>query len=360
MSHDLERQASGGATIIATTTAVPEHTVTQDQVKSYVSKVFHLEPQRLHEMLSVVDHALVRKRHLVLPLDQIIAPRPISQISREYQEHAVKLGREVARGALEQAEMGPEAVDLLITVSCTGVMIPSLDAYLINDLGFRPDVKRLPVTELGCAAGAAALGRAADYIRAFPEASVVVVSVELPSLTFQRADASAAHLISCVLFGDGAAAALVTGRKAPGARILDSDSYLFPRSLDAMGFDLRDSGFHIVLSRSVPFLIRERIRELVTRLLARNSLTPEQLSFFVLHTGGQKVLAFIEEELGLSRDDTAPSWEVLGEYGNISSATVFFVMRELLKRRTPAAGERGLLAAFGPGFSSEMLLLEWN
>ncbi len=347
-------------TIASAYTAVPEHIVTQDQVKANAGRVFDLEPQRLVELASVVDHARIRKRHLVFPLDYLVRPRPLTQISREYQEQAVRLGREVAVGALREAGVGPEAVDLLITVSCTGVMIPSLDAYLINELGFRLDVKRLPVTELGCAAGAAALGRAADYIRAFPQATVLVLSVELPSLTFQRADTSAAHLISCVLFGDGAAGAVVTGRPAGGARILDTESYLFPQTVDAMGFDLRDSGFHIVLSREVPYLVRSRMRELVSRLLARHALALERLTFFALHAGGQKVLAFIEEELGLSREATASSWEVLGEYGNLSSATVLFVMRELMKRGPPAAGERGLLAAFGPGFCAEMLLLEWN
>src|SRR5207302_3410965 len=141
---------------------------------------------------------------------------------------------------------------LVVTVSCTGVMIPSLDAHLINDLGFRSDVRRLPITELGCAAGAAALSRAWEFMRGFPEANVLVIAVELPTLTFQRGDLSQANLISCVLFGDGAAAALVTGRPGQGPHIVDAETYTFPQSLDAMGFDLRDTGFHIVLSKDVP------------------------------------------------------------------------------------------------------------
>lgn len=352
--------AKGRPTITAVTTAVPEHTVVLEQVKSYANKLFDLPPRQLDAIHSVIDNAQVRKRHLIFPLDYVVQPRPLSQISREYQQHAVCLGREVTRTVLAAAAIEPGDVELLITVSCTGVMIPSLDAHLINDLGFDPGVRRLPITELGCAAGTAALARAADFIHAYPDATVLVVAVELPSLTFQRNDSSTAHLISCVLFGDGAAATLVTGRSAAGARILDSASRLFPHSLDAMGFDLRDSGFHIILSPGVPELIRGNIREVVSQLLQRHGLTTGQLSYFLLHPGGQKVLAYIEQELGLSRQDTAASRDVLEQYGNLSSASVLFVLREFLNHRTPAAGERGLLGAFGPGFSSEMLLLEWN
>jgi alkylresorcinol/alkylpyrone synthase len=255
--------------------------------------------------------------------------------------------------------MKPAEIDLIITVSCTGVMIPSLDAHLINDLGFRSDVRRLPITELGCAAGAAAFSRAWEYLRAFPDATVLVVAVELPSLTFQRENFSQANLISSVLFGDGDAAAVVTGRPARGPRIMDTQSYLFPQSLDAMGFDLKESGFHIVLSKDVPQMIREKIKGLLTSFLRRHALSPEKISRFILHPGGQKLLLYMEEELGLSRSDTQSSWDVLSQYGNLSSASVFFVLHECLTKTDAKPGEYGLLAAFGPGFSAEMVLLQW-
>lgn len=346
-------------TIAATTTAVPPHTLTRDDVKHYIGKVFSLDGRRLEAIMAVIDNSQVRQRYSIFPVDYIIQPRPLAQISREYQEHALCLGRRVTLDCLEQAGMKPSEVDLLITVSCTGVMIPSLDAHLINELGFRSDVRRLPITELGCAAGAAGLSRAWEYLRAYPGRNVLLIAVELPTLTFQRGDCSQANLISCVLFGDGAAAAIVTGRPTRGPRILDSQSYLFPNSLDAMGFDLRDGGFHIVLSKDVPQIVREKIKELVTCFLARHSLSREQVSAFILHPGGQRVLTYMEEELGLSHAETQCSWDVLREYGNLSSATVLFVLRELLQKREIPAGEYGLLAAFGPGFSSELLLLQW-
>ncbi len=345
--------------IAATATAVPPHSLTREEVKTYMRKVFQLESRRLEAMMAVIDNAQVKQRYSIFPIDYIIEPRSLAQISREYQEHSVRLGHRVAADCLAQAGMKAEEIDLLITVSCTGVMIPSLDAHLINDMGFRADVRRLPITELGCAAGAAALGRAADFLRAYPERNVLVVAVELPTLTFQRGDLSQANLISCVLFGDGAAAAVVTGCPSSGPQILDSESYLFPNSLQAMGFDLRDSGFHIVLSRDVPQMIRDAIGGLTTRFLDRHALRREDISAFILHPGGQKLLTYMEEELGLCRCETQPSWDVLSDYGNLSSASVLFVLQEWIRKRQLAAGAYGLLAAFGPGFSAEMLLLRW-
>jgi len=358
-SRKADDRSAIGATIAATATAVPPYVVTHEEVKAYLNHVFPLEASRLEAMMAIVDNSQVKRRYCIHPVDYVIQQRPLSQISREYQEHAVRLGRQVACESMTRAGMKPADIDLIITVSCTGVMIPSLDAYLTNDLGFRSDIRRLPITELGCAAGAAALSRAWEYLGAFPDATVLVVAVELPSLTFQRGNLSQANLISSVLFGDGAAAAVVTGRPARGPRVLDTQSYLFPQSLDAMGFDLKESGFHIVLSKDVPQMIREKIKGLVTSFLSRHSLGPEKISRFILHPGGQKLLLYMEEELGLSRSDTQFSWDVLSQYGNLSSASVLFVLHECLTKKDANPGEYGLLAAFGPGFSAEMVLLQW-
>jgi alkylresorcinol/alkylpyrone synthase len=355
-SRDAARAA---ATLAATATALPPHRIGRDEVKTWLERVFPLEGARLEAMLAVVDHSQVKQRWCIHPIEEIVRPRALEELNREYARHAVQLGRQVAGECLDRAGMRAADVDLLVTVSCTGVMIPSLDAHLANDLGFRADVRRLPITELGCAAGAAALARAADFLRAWPGATALVVAVELPSLTFQRGDTSQANLISSILFGDGAAAALVTGREAAGPRIAASESFLFPRTLGAMGFDLASDGFHIVLSRDVPELVRAEVRGLVDRFLAREGLRRDELAAWILHPGGQKLLAFMEEELGLAAGDTACSWHVLREYGNQSSASVLFVLHEWLARRTAPPGAHGVLAAFGPGFSAELLLLSW-
>lgn len=188
---------------------------------------------------------------------------------------------------------------------------------------------------------------------------MLVVSVELPTLTFQRSDLSQANLISCVLFGDGAAAAIVTGQSGPGPQIVQSETHTFPDSLDAMGFDLRDSGFHVVLSKTIPDMIRGHIAQLVNRFLARSHLTRESIAGFILHPGGQKVLSHVEHELGLSRTDTQISWDVLRDYGNLSSATILFILDAWIRSNRLKPGEYGLAATFGPGFSAELLLLRW-
>ncbi len=349
--------------------ALPPYTMTREEVKRYMRKVFPLDERRLRALFSVVDNGRIEKRHSIFPMDYFIEPRPLVRITQEYREHAVRLGGEAACAALTAAGLRPADIDLFITVSCTGVMIPSVDAHLINQLGFRSNVRRLPITELGCAAGAAALAHAWQYLGAFPEGRVLALAIELPTLTFQRQDLSQANLISCSLFGDGAAAAVITGEAGSGGphsgapdsgpRILGAETFLFPESIDAMGFDLRETGFHIILAREVPELIRSRIRELVAGFLGRNGLTERDIAAWVLHPGGQKLLSFVEQELELPPEQTEPSWAVLRDYGNLSSASVLFVLERWLTERRVAPGAYGLLAGFGPGFSAELVLLRW-
>jgi alkylresorcinol/alkylpyrone synthase len=346
--------------IAATATALPPYTITRDDVKYYMGRVFDIPERRLEAMLAVVDNAQVRKRHAIFPIDYTVEPRPLHQTNNQYIEHAVKLGRQAAEECLRRADLRPDEVDLIITVSCTGFMIPSLDAHLINLMGFRSNVRRMPFTELGCAAGAMALGRAADFLKANPGGNVLIIAVELPSLTFQRKDLSQANLISSILFGDGAAAALVSGNQQRGPQILVSETYTFPDSLDAMGFDLRDSGFHILLSKDVPEMIGGKIRSLVEEFLQRHGRTREEIKGWILHPGGARLLGNVEKELGLCKCDTAPSWEILSETGNLSSATILFILQEWLEKRPLKAGEYALAVAFGPGFSAEFLLLQWT
>lgn len=359
MGPDQGRNGSS-ATIAATATAVPPHLLTREDVKTYCRKVFDIGERRLEVMMSVIDNAEVHQRYATFPIDYLVRRRSLEQTNREYQEHAVCLSRRAASECLAKAGMAPADIDMIITVSCTGFMIPSLDAHLINLLGFRSNVRRLPVTELGCAAGAMALTRAWEFVRGFPGGNVLIISVELPTLTFQREDVSQVNLIASVLFGDGAAAAIVTGRLASGPQIVDAETYTFPQSLDAMGYDLRDSGFHIVLSKDVPQMIREKIRELVDGFLTSRGLTRDGIAAFILHPGGQKLLSYVEEELGLCRRDTQISWDVLGEYGNLSSATILFILHAWLTKRRMNPGDYGLATTFGPGFSAELLLLRWT
>jgi alkylresorcinol/alkylpyrone synthase len=227
-------------------------------------------------------------------------------------------------------------------------------------MGFRPNVRRMPFTELGCAAGAMALGRAADFLQARPGGNVLIIAVELPSLTFQRKDITQANLISSILFGDGAAAVLVSGNGHRGPKILVSETYTFPDSLGAMGFDLRDSGFHILLAKDVPEMIGGKIRGLVDGFLGRCGRKREEIKGWILHPGGARLLGNVEAELGLKKCDTQPSWDILGNVGNLSSATILFILQEWLEKRPLKPDDYAMAAAFGPGFSAEFLLLQWT
>jgi len=262
-------------TIASTATAVPAHAATQDEVKARMREVLSLPARRMDAAMELFDHAAVDRRYSVAPLEQLGTVRGITEMQASYREHAIALGRQVAAEALARAHVEPRDVDLLITTSCTGIMIPSLDAHLVNELGFRPDVRRLPITGLGCVGGASALARAHDFLVGFPEARALVVAVELPSLSMQRADLSPANLVSTALFGDGAAAALLAGGTASkpsgkgnghqlgAVRILETLAHVFPESTWALGFDLQDDGFHSVLSKDVPLLLKSEIKRLV-------------------------------------------------------------------------------------------------
>jgi alkylresorcinol/alkylpyrone synthase len=357
---EQQRPSSENCTIAATATALPPHTISRDDVKYYMGRVFDIPERKLEAMMSIVDNARVHNRHAIFPIEYTVEPRALSKTNEEYIEHAIKLGREAAERCLERAGLAPTDIDLIITVSCTGFMIPSLDAHLIHLMGFRPNVRRMPFTELGCAAGAMALGRAADYLKAYAGGNVLIIAVELPSLTFQRKDISQANLISSILFGDGAAAVVVSGKPMHGPKILFSETYTFPDSLGAMGFDLRDSGFHILLAKDVPEMIGAKINELVDGFLERCGKKRADIKGWILHPGGARLLGNVETQLGLKQCDTQPSWDILANVGNLSSATILFILQEWLEKRPLKAGEYGLLAAFGPGFSAEFLLLQWT
>jgi alkylresorcinol/alkylpyrone synthase len=356
----------GVPTIVQTATAVPTHLLTQESVRETLCQLLPLPAHRRPAILAMFDRALVATRHSVLPLDRLRERRSLNENSAIYREHAVELGRRVAGRCLTEAGVPARAIDLVITVSCTGIMIPSLDAHLANQLGFRPDVKRLPITELGCVAGAAALGRAHDFLRGRPDGHVLVVAVELPTLSFQHDDLSLAQLVSNALFGDGAAAAVLSGYPrpsaagTPGAAILEVESHLFGDSLEALGFELRDDGFHVLLSKDLPERLRGSLCLVVDRVLDRAHLRRGDLKSFVLHPGGRRILHAIEEALGIEGPSTQPSWDVLRDHGNVSSAAVLFVLDRWLREQRPRPGDHGLLAAFGPGLSMELAVLQWS
>ncbi|HKA56886.1 MAG TPA: 3-oxoacyl-[acyl-carrier-protein] synthase III C-terminal domain-containing protein [Candidatus Binatia bacterium] len=349
------------ATLCASATAHPSYCYDQDEILRSLSVWLAGDAQLLALAQRVFRNAAVQTRYGCRPLFDLVNPLSLSEASILYRQQACALGEQVARECLRRAQVDPTAIDLVITTSCTGLMIPSLDAYLANALGFSAHVKRLPVTELGCAAGAAALARASDYLRAFPGHTVLVASVELPSLTFQVRDLSAANIVSSALFGDGAAAVVLYGGTIRGKpRVFAGESTLFPRTTELMGFELKDAGLHILLSAEIPEVVCAAVPDLLAHFLGRQGLTVADLSHFLLHPGGRRVIDGLSQCLRLSAEQTAVSRAILRDYGNLSSASVLFIVDRFLTTGLVRPGDLGLILAFGPGFSAETLLLRWE
>jgi alkylresorcinol/alkylpyrone synthase len=347
--------------ILATSTAYPPHYYSQREVVDALLAYWGHDEQigavleRLH-MRTGVDG-----RWFSRPLDQYAALDTWGKANNVFIEVAQELGERAIDCALKMAGLRREQIGAIFFVTVTGVASPSIDARLVNRMGLSPHIRRNPIFGLGCVAGAAGLTRAADYVRAYPDQVAVLLSVELCSLTWRRDDVSVANLISSGLFGDGAAAVLVAGDKVPrrGPRILASDNVFYPDTEDVMGWNISEKGFGIVLSPDVPRVVRENLGHDVDAFLSRQGLTRNDIGSWIMHTGGPKVLEATAEALDLPREALEVSWEALRRVGNLSSASVLVVLDEIMKHRRPASGTRSILAAMGPGFCAEMLLLEW-
>jgi alkylresorcinol/alkylpyrone synthase len=303
----------------------------------------------------------VETRYLVMPFAGYANLTRWSDANCLWLEKGKDLGEQAIDLALERAGMARDRIRALLTVSVTGIASPSLDAYLANRMALRPDIRRTPIFGLGCVAGAAGIAQAADYVRAYPDHVAVLLSVELCSLTWQRSDLSVANLIASGLFADGAAAVVVAGDdvEADGPEIVDSASSFYPGTEEAMGWEITDDGFRIVLSPEVPAIIRAHLPADVDALLSRNQLTRNDVDSWILHTGGPKVLDAMSESLGLDHEAVSASWDSLREVGNLSSASVLLVLEEVMQNRRPAPGAWSVLAALGPGFCGQLVLLRW-
>jgi alkylresorcinol/alkylpyrone synthase len=314
------------------------------------------------DILDRLDGSMkVDGRYLVRPIDFYENMGTWGEVNDVWIKEGLELGEKALCHALVKAGLEPSELSAIFVTSVTGIAAPSLDARLANRMGLSPNIKRIPIFGLGCVAGAAGIARAADYVRAFPDQAAALLSIELCSLTLQRDDLSMAHLISSMLFGDGAAATIVVGSEveSDGPEILATKSILYPNSERTMGWDISEKGFRIVLSPEVPDTVLRHLGGDVDTFLAEQGFNRSDIKSWVMHTGGPKVLEATATALGITETDLAASWECLRKVGNLSSTSVLLVLEDVYLHRRPEPGTLSILAAMGPGFCSELVLLRW-
>lgn len=320
----------------------------------------YINPDIRRVALKIFSGAEIQTRHSAFPLETIFKSLSFQEKNDLYIKAAIDLAEKALRKALHESKTRPDELSFIVTTSCTGFMIPSVDAYLIDKLGLNRHIKRLPVTEMGCAAGVSALIYVNDYLKAHPNSKAAVVSVELPSITFQKDDFSMENLVSTAIFADGAAAVILGNDDTKVApRIVDTDMYHFGHTTHLMGYQLINSGLKIVLDRDVPDTIQEHFPKLFLPFLERNNLKVEDVHNYMFHPGGKKIITRVEDYIARFGKDISESKAVLKERGNLSSATILHILERILKK-PHSAGELGYMLAFGPGFSGQSILLKWE
>jgi len=318
------------------------------------------EPRKLELLHSNVG---VRGRYLSLPIEEYPTLK-FGEANNAWIRTAVELGEQAIPKAIAQAGIDKDQIGAFFFVSVTGIASPSVDALLINKLRLSTEMRRVPIFGLGCVAGASGIAMAADYVRAYPDKCALLLSVELCSLTLQHDDVSVANLISTGLFGDGAVAVIVAGDKVQdkcgnaGPDIIATQPTFYPDTEDVMGWDISETGFQIVLSPQVPDVIASHVGGDLDRLLGKNGLTRADIGCWMLHTGGPKILRATAQALGVPETAMWASWECLSEMGNLSSSSVLMVLEKTMAKR-PAPGTWAVLAAMGPAFCSELVLMRW-
>lgn len=346
------------ATLCKPAVSVPENVITmEDTLES--ARTMHAGKPQLRLALRLIEKTGVRKRHTVQPLDDTLRHPGFEERNRVYERESKRRCPAVIEAALANADVKVKDIDAIIYVSCTGFLMPSLTAWLINTMGFRADTRQIPIAQLGCAAGGGAINLAHDICRAAPDRNVLIVSCELCSLCYQPEDDGVGSLLSDGLFGDAVAAVVVRGSGGTGMMLERSASYLIPRTEDWISYAVRATGFHFQLDRRVPGTM-EPLAPVLRELAMQHGWDVANLDFYIIHAGGPRILDDLGKFLNVDRGMFRHSWATLTEYGNIASAVVLEALRRLFEEDTTLPGATGVIAGFGPGITAEMAVGSWS
>jgi alkylresorcinol/alkylpyrone synthase len=342
--------------------AMPQRRIEQWMVKFWSEQRFSNQLEDTDRLLEVFDNAGIKTRHFCMDPGWYMREQDFEAKNNAYIEHAVSLSTKAIKSVLKKSKLNVSDIDYLIFVSSTGLATPSIDARILGSMGFDSHIRRTPIWGLGCAGGAAGLSHAYHHLLGHPRERVLVISLELCSLTFHFSDYSKSNFVATALFGDGCSAAVLSGSETEdrrGPQILASQSTLWPDSLDVMGWNVLNEGMQVVFSKAIPVVVMRKARENIEGFLKEHDFSLKDLDHFIAHPGGTKVLEAYERALKLPKEIFSDSYSVLRKCGNVSSVTVMLVLEEVLRSQKASAGELGLLTALGPGFSSEHLLLRF-
>lgn len=347
--------------ILATAKALPPYTRSTEEIIPMIKVWLQDQPKRfVDKVVRIFKYAQVDRRYSIMDLQDVFTKTSFEDKNNHYATEMTKLAEVALQKALDKARLEPTDIDFIITTSCTGIMIPSVDAFLINSLRMRQDVVRLPITEMGCAAGVSALIYAHDLLKANPGKRAAIVAMESPTSTFQLNDYSMTNMVSAAIFGDGVAATILGPDDSQVLPVIrDTGMYHFFDELHMMGFDLTNGGLKMVLDPTVPEKIEEHFDNILLPFLSRNDLEVADVEHFIFHPGGKKIVKMVEDLLHAMDRNIDATKEVLRIYGNMSSATILYVLEEYLNKQI-SRGEKGLMLSFGPGFSAQRVLLEWQ
>jgi alkylresorcinol/alkylpyrone synthase len=359
--------------IVSVSTCNPPYIFNQDTTLALARELFKDSFPDIDRLLTIFHNGQIEKRHFSVPLEWFQEKHSLQEKNDLYISLATQFGVEAIQKCLQSStflnqNIHVQDINAIFFISSSGISTPSIEARIMNRLSFSPHTKRIPIWGLGCVGGASGLARAHDYCLAYPDAKVLVLSVELCSLTFQLNDKSKSNLVGTSLFADGVACALVIGdnvnlnqiSKLPTVpKIKAIQSTLMPDSEEVMGWDVKDNGLNVVFSKDIPQIVRRWLHPNIEQFLTEHSLRTEDIEHFIAHPGGKKVIEAYQESLQLRQGLTDISLDVLREFGNMSSATVLYVLKRFMEKQIKQ-GQKGLITALGPGFSSELLLVEWQ